>query len=264
MKKIKFGCHNFLNSKPILAPLIEKEIPGLEIVQDSPANLGILLKEGQLDISFVPSIEYARNSNYRLVNDISISSLEKVDTVLLISNTKMEDIKTVATDSRSLSSIVLLKILFMEKFQRLPKFTVTEPDCNEMLLSHDAALIIGDKSFSVDKKDKVIYDLSSEWFQITKKPFVHALLCVRGGVKIDPDTIKTILSSRDKGLSSLEQICEEAAKESGISFDKCLDYLRNKIIYSLGFAEQEGLKEFFILAHKHGFINSAPELKFIC
>ena len=112
MKKIKFGCHNFLNSKPILIPLIEKNIRNLEIIQESPAVLASLLRRKKLDLSFVPSIEYAKNSDYLLVNNISISSLGAVNTVLLTSKTKMEDIKTVAADNRSLSSIVLLKVLF--------------------------------------------------------------------------------------------------------------------------------------------------------
>ena len=122
MKKIKFGCHNFLNSKPILIPLIEKNIRNLEIIQESPAVLASLLRRKKLDLSFVPSIEYAKNSDYLLVNNISISSLGAVNTVLLTSKTKMEDIKTVAADNRSLSSIVLLKVLFKEKFNK-EKFT---------------------------------------------------------------------------------------------------------------------------------------------
>lgn len=263
MKKIRFGCHNFLNSKPILIPLIEKKIDELEIIQDSPANLALMLRRGKLDFSFVPSIEYARNPDYRLVSNISISSLGTVDTVLLISKIKMEDIKRVAADNRSLSSIILLKILFMEKYNRLPFFSFAEPDYKSMLHSHDAALIIGDKTFSAEKTGNTIYDLSNEWFMITGKPFVHAVLCVRDGIQIDGNIIKAILSSRERGLSSLEHISREAAQESGITKDKCMDYLKNKIIYTLGEAEQEGLKEFYSLAHKHGFIDTNPELKFI-
>ena len=147
--KIRFGCHNFLNSQPILIPLLERNGNELDIIQDSPANLALMLRQGKLDLSFVPSIEYARNPEYRLVNNISISSLGTVDTVLLICKTKMRDVESVAVDNRSISSILLLKILFLEKYNRLPLFSYSDPDYEKMLLSNDAALIIGDKSFLV-------------------------------------------------------------------------------------------------------------------
>ncbi len=263
-KKIRFGCHNFLNSQPILIPLLERNGNELEIIQDSPANLALMLRRGELDLSFVPSIEYARNPEYSLVNNISISSLGTVDTVLLICKTKMRVVESVAVDNRSLSSILLLKILFLEKYNRLPLFSYSEPDHEKMLLSNDAALIIGDKSFLVEKsKETNTFDLSNEWFQITGKPFVHALLCVRNQGPIDGNIIKMILSSRDAGLSSLERICDKTAQKAGITKGKCMDYLKNKIKYTFGPAEKEGLQKFYSLAHKHGFIKKNPELKFI-
>ena len=262
MEKIKFGCHNFLNSKPILSPLLENNTSDLEIVQESPADLALLLRRAKLDLSFVPSIEYAKNSAYLLVNNISISSLGTVDTVLLISKTKMEDIKTVATDNRSLSSITLLKILFKEKYNRLPFFQQTEPDYEKMLSSNDAAMIIGDNTFLLKKTEKTTYDLSQEWFQLTGKPFVHAVLCVRKDVQLDQNIIKTILKARDNGLASIDRISSDEARRLGITKEKCADYLKNKIRYTLGQKEQEGLKEFFSLANKHGFIKSKPELNF--
>tara|TARA_B100000315_G_scaffold157956_1_gene146610 strand:+ start:7601 stop:8404 length:804 start_codon:yes stop_codon:yes gene_type:complete len=263
MKNFKFGCHSFLNSKPILIPLIEKNISNLEIIQESPADLALMLRREKLDLSFVPSIEYAKNSGYLLVNNISISSCGTVGTVLLISKKKMEDIKTVATDNRSLSSITLLKILFKEKYNRLPFFQQTDPDYEKMLSSNDAAMLIGDTTFSLKRNGKTIYDLSEEWFQLTGKPFVHAVLCARKEAQVDQNIIKTILKSRDEGLASIEQISKYEARALAITKEKCADYLKNKIRYTLGQDEQEGLNEFFSLANKHGFIKSKPELNFI-
>ena len=264
MKKIKFGCHDFLNSKPILIPLLEKNMSNLEIILDTPANIALMLRQEKLDLSFVPSIEYAENSSYLLVKNISISSLGAVDTVLVISKTKMEDIKTIAVDNRSLSSIVLLKILFKEKYDRLPFFSFAEPDLEKMLSSNDAALIIGDNTFLLEKTGKIVYDLSHEWFQLTGKPFVHAALCVRSETEVDQNILKTILDSRDEGLASIERISKDEAKRLGITKEKCADYLKNKIRYTFGEEEEKGLKEFFSLANKHGFIKFDPELKFFC
>ncbi len=267
MEKIKFGCHHFLNSSPILAPLKEKKLANLKIVHDSPARLAAMLKNDELHLSFIPSVEYADRSDYLLVNGISISSFKQVDTVLLISKTKMEDIRTVAVDNRSKSSIALLKIIFMEKCGRLPTLNSMPPNPASMLLMNDAALIIGDEAFAAIQQNGLsIFDLSREWFKITAKPFVHAVLCARGNVDFNTEytcLVKEILNSRDQALDNVEYIAKEAATEFGIAEDICIDYIKNKIVYSLGKSEQEGLNEFFFLANKFGLIDRVPELKFL-
>ncbi|MEK7845332.1 MAG: MqnA/MqnD/SBP family protein [Nitrospinota bacterium] len=76
---LRFGCHNFLNAKPLTFALSNGILKhSFEIISDTPANLSDMLKEGRLDMALIPSIEYARNSGLKLIRDFSISSLGTV------------------------------------------------------------------------------------------------------------------------------------------------------------------------------------------
>jgi predicted solute-binding protein len=265
MKKIRFGCHDFLNSKPILVSLIARNIDGLEIVKDSPARLAEMLKSRTLDLSFIPSVEYAGDHDYRLVKGISISSYKRVRTVLLISKKEMKDIRTIGVDLRSRSSITLLKVLFMEHQNRLPSFNPMEPDLKCILAKNDAALIIGDETFNLrDTNGYKVLDLSSEWYKITGKPFVHAVLCARvnNDAQLSWLIDEILVSFRKVRNGTVDSIAREAAVKLGIHKSICIEYLTNIIKYTFGEQEIESLKTFFYLAERHRVIEAAPALHF--
>ncbi|MGD9210587.1 MAG: menaquinone biosynthesis protein [Desulfobacteraceae bacterium] len=267
MEKVKFGCHNFLNSKPILVPLLAKRFSWLEVVQHSPAKLAQMLKCRTLDIAFIPSVEYADDPEYRLVKGVSISSHKKVKTVLLICKKTMNEVKTIAADSRSRSSIALLQLLLMKRYNRLPLFRPMKPDFTKMLDENDGALIIGDESFRVKPTNGLkVYDLSSEWYQLTEKPFVHAVLCTH--VNQDQNRkisqlIDEILVSLDRSKNSFDHIAINAAKDLGIKSSTCIEYLTNIIKYTFDEPEFDSLKTFFILAKQYNVIENVPDLHFL-
>ncbi|SVB74648.1 uncharacterized protein METZ01_LOCUS227502, partial [marine metagenome] len=59
---------------------------GLEIRTDSPARLADQLSSGKLDMAMIPAIEYLKQADsFRLLPNVSISSRNKVGTVLLVS-----------------------------------------------------------------------------------------------------------------------------------------------------------------------------------
>jgi chorismate dehydratase len=265
MKKIRFGCHDFLNSKPILAHLMEKKIEWLEIVKDSPARLAEMLKCRDLDLSFIPSIEYADDPEYRLVKGISISSHKKVKTVLLISKKAMKDIQTVGTDFRSRSSITLLKLLFMERQYRLPYFNPMEPNLDLILAKNDAALIIGDEAFKIRKANGFrIHDLSNEWYQITGKPFVHAVLCshINNDIRLSRLINEIFVSLRNLRNGGVDSIASNSAAELCIEKSTCIEYLTNTIKYTFSESEIDSLKTFLAIAERHKIIEMAPDLNF--
>ena len=87
---LRFGCHNFLNAKPLTFALTNGILKhNFELISDTPANLSDMLKEGRLDIAVIPSIEYARIPGLKLIRDFSISSLGTVNTVLLFSKNEI-------------------------------------------------------------------------------------------------------------------------------------------------------------------------------
>ena len=134
---------------------------GLEIRTDSPAQLADQLSNGKLDMAMIPAIEYLKQADrFRLLPNISISSRNKVGTVLLVSRVPLNAIRSLALDDRSRTSVALLRILYSEVFSAGLKLTRHEPDLEKMLHSNDAALIIGDQALGFSKEDVSIYDLS--------------------------------------------------------------------------------------------------------
>ncbi len=264
---IRFGLHDFLNAQPLLVPLVrtQKKL-GLEIVPGVPSLLAEKLKAGELDLAMIPTIEYLKEANrYRLIPDVAIASQGKVGTVLLVSKVPVENIKTLALDDRSRTSVALLKILFRDRFRQGVKFAPAPPDPRSMLKANDAALIIGDQAFSLPdlSADTKVFDLSHEWFLETGKTFVHAVVAVREGVVLPKGFCGKIQSAKREGQREIADIAARYSVASGLESGISEDYLRNKIIYDLGDLELQGMMLFRDKCHDRGMIEEKHEIRFI-
>jgi chorismate dehydratase len=258
---VLFGIHNFINSQPLLEPLMKKVV-GLEIRTDSPARLADQLSDGELDMAMIPAIEYLRQADrLRLLPNISIASRNKVGTVLLISKVPLSTIRSLALDNRSRTSVALLQVLYSKVFPSGIRLANQKPDPEKMLENYDAGLIIGDQALGYSRKEVLIYDLSEEWFNRTRKTFVHAVIAVREGIKVEFS--QTIINAKQEGVQSLDNIAKDQAKKTGQPIALLQDYLKNKIRYDFGEEEMEGLLHFQSLCHEAGLIPKKFSLKFI-
>ena len=259
------GIHDFINSQPLLEPLMKRASEaGLEIRTNSPAQLADQLSNGKLDMAMIPAIEYLKQADrFRLLPNVSISSRNKVGTVLLVSKVPLNAIRSLALDDRSRTSIALLRILYSEVFSAGLKLTRQEPDLEKMLHNNDAALIIGDQALGFSKEDLSIYDLSEEWFTRTEKTFVHAVIAVREDIKVESGIIQTLLDAKQEGLQNLDTIAKIQANKTGHPIFLLRDYLKNKIRYDFGEEEMEGLMHFQSLCHEAGLISKKFPLRFV-
>ena len=262
---LRFGIHDFLNAGPLLVPLAEKgEGAGLHMVTDAPSALADRLHSGDLDLAMIPSVEYLKaGDRYRLIPGVCIASRGPVGTVLFLSKKPVGEIRSIAADLRSRTSVALLKILFAFG----PDLTIHPvlPDLKTMLEEHDAALIIGDRALMLTNlaPDLTVYDLSEEWFQQTGKTFVHAVVAVREGVMIDRATVHFIQEARREGCDRIEEIVRMHKGLEGLDPKLCEDYLRQKIRYDLGGEEREGLARFRDLCHERGLIQEKVSIQFV-
>jgi chorismate dehydratase len=259
---LRFGCHKFLNAKPLTYALTKGIIRHrFKLIFDTPANLSEMLKSERLDLAVIPSIEYARISDLKLIRGFSISSLGTVNTVLLFSKREIHDIETIAVDNSSRTSVAMLKIVLKERFKIGPEFIPAMPVIGRMMEIADAGLIIGDNALKIDRKRFVTYDLGEEWYLLTGRPFVHALLAARDGVDLG-DGINILKRAIEIGIGSINDISSTESKRLKISREVCIDYLTKRIRYVLGYDEIEGLKYFYKLSRDHGIIDSDVRLQF--
>ncbi len=236
----------------------------LDIRTDSPARLADQLSGGELDMAMIPAIEYLKQADrFRLLPNISIASRNKVGTVLLVSKVPLNSIRSLALDDRSRTSVALIQVLYSKVFVTGLKLESQEPDPEKMLENHDAALIIGDQALGFSKEGVSVYDLSEEWFNQTGKTFVHAVMAVREGVKVEGGIIQTLLDAKQEGMENLDTIAESQAKKTDHPVSLLQDYLKNKIRYDFGEEEIEGLVHFQSLCHETDLIPQKFPLKFV-
>jgi chorismate dehydratase len=254
LPKLRVGIVNFLNSKPLAWGFLKGHHADLFAPSyHPPALVARLLGQGNLDIGLIPSIEAQRIPNLKILPDLCVAAKHEVRSVLLVSRCPLSEIKRVALDQNSRTSVALLRILLKERYKLDPEYVHERPDPERMLSEADAALIIGDPALKVDRDRYLITDLAAEWNELTGLPFVFAVWAVRPEVEV-PDLPFYFKSSLRYGLSSLDTLVRESAAELGLDSSEIYTYLTENLSFFLRQEEIEGLEEFYRRAHAHGLI----------
>jgi chorismate dehydratase len=274
MRRLRISAISYLNTAPLMWDF---EHGGLEhtagrefdISYTLPSGCARSLAEGTADIGIIPAAAYAEIPGLRILPEVTIASRREVRSILLVSKVPVEDVRTVALDTSSLTSVALTKILFAKWLGGGRTFTGMAPEIDKMLAEHDAGLLIGDPALKIDRKRHHTLDLAEEWIRHTGKPFVFAFWAVRSDALRDTasslDLPAVFQNSRDHGLesSSLNQIAREWAPRLDISEADVKSYLTQNIHYKLDAGCLEGLQLFYQYAAEIGALPAAPELQFV-
>lgn len=252
---------SFLNARPLIYNLGQSD--GLAIHLFPPADCAARLTSGEADVALIPVIEYSRireQTHLEIVPDISISSSGSVKSVELYFHKGLHEIRRVAVDARSRTSVALLQIILGEKYNVRPEIVSMSADLGSMLQEADAALIIGDTALELDV-DQCL-DLGEEWMDLTDGlPFVYAFWAARKGV-LGNDQIRAFQDAKKSGIEHIGQIAADFAQETGStrSPEFYASYLTDNIRYDLGSLEKESLTEFYSYCFYYGMIHEIPDL----
>lgn len=260
MKPIHLGAVGYLNARPMVYGL-ELQSDRFTLRFDVPSKCAALLHEGSIDIGMIPSIEYLRGPDYRLVPDVAIVSDGAVASVAMFSTKPVEQVRTIAADTSSRTSNALLRILCFEAFGIDPTFQAMPPHVPAMLRSCDAALVIGDPALFYDPATSGVYktDLGERWTALTGLPFVWAFWAGRPGI-VPPRAVRALLEARDRGVAASDEIAAAYCGPERAALGR--QYLRENIAYTLGERERAGLRRYFELAERHGIVDSLRPLGF--
>lgn len=262
MPKLRVGIVNYLNSKPLAWGFLKSHHGDLFAPSfHSPARVARMLEQGSLDVGLIPSVEYQRIPGLRVIRDLCVASSREVRSVLLVSTRPIEEIRRVALDHNSRTSVALLRILLRERWGVDPEAVEQRPDVERMLDEADAALVIGDAALKVDRDRYRVTDLAAEWQTLTGHPFVFAVWAVRPDVEF-PDLPFYFKSSLRYGMSSMDILVREAAAELSLDPAEVRSYLSENLHYLLRWPEICGLSEFFRRAHALGLIPEPRDLEF--
>ena len=168
MPKLRVGIVNFLNSKPLAWGFLKGHHADLFApTYHPPAMVAKLLGQGALDIGLIPSVEVQRIPGLKVLPDLCVASRHEVRSVLLVSRGPIEEVKKVALDQNSRTSVALVRILLQERWGIHPEYVHERPDPERMLSEADAALVIGDPALKVEREKYRVWDLAAEWNALT-------------------------------------------------------------------------------------------------
>jgi chorismate dehydratase len=299
MSRLRISAISYLNTAPLMWDFEHGEAGAeagreFEISYTLPSACARALEAGTADIGIIPAAAYAQVPGLAVLPGVAIASRRPVRSILLVSRVPVDQIRTVALDTSSMTSVALTKILFEKWLGGGRTFTSMPPDLEKMLAQHDAGLVIGDPALQIDRSRYLTLDLAEEWIRYTGKPFVFAFWAVRQQALQEnalcgdgqenascgdsrprppasrsdahvPDLATIFQQSRDHGLepSSLDHIAREWSPRLGISEADVRSYLTENIYYHLDPPCLEGLQLFYRYAAEIGALPAAPQMRFL-
>ena len=265
MRQTRISASSYSNTAPLIWSFLYGANRGrYELLLDNaPARSAELLRQKRVDAALVPVIEYQRIEDVFLIPDVCVGAREKVRSVCLVTNgANLEDVKTLALDVSSRTSVALTKIIFREFLSAEPEFTESKPDLKKMLETADCALLIGDPALTVDESVYRKFDLAQTWKSFTGFGFVFAMWMAGKGTIAAAKTID-FAAARDEGLSHLSEIISNYETEISLERADFKKYLSENISYAVSDSMRKGLQLYYKLAEKHALIEKRKDLKFI-
>ncbi len=262
--KTRVSLVHYLNAAPLGWAFLHGPFRGMfEIIPSSPAMCAEQLSSGEVDIGLIPSIEYQRIADLRIVPDMSISSSAEVRSILLVRPRGSKKIGSVAVDTSSRTSVALMKVLLWRKMKLDPEFFPHPPNVEEMLSRCDAALLIGDAALKVRLDEYDTLDLAAAWVEWQRRPCVFAFWAVRRNCTVPSDLSAVFKEAKDWGLRARKDIATAYAGLLKLPAAFLENYLHENIDYDLGPEHMQGLNRFYRMSGQEGLIPTVRELQFL-
>ena len=297
MKTPRISASSYSNTAPLIWSFLYGSQHGrVELILDNaPARSAELLAQDRVDAALVPVIAFQELEGARIVSDVCVGARQRAESVCIITGGKdLSDVRSVALDTSSRTSVVLTKILFQEFLGFEPEWRPAAPDIDRMLAENDAALLIGDPALSIsdlgfrisdlsgspaatgptaafagtvaDTKSEIPnpkseirkIDLAELWNHYTGLGFVFAMWMTRRD-SIDID----FAAARDEGLTHIDDIVSNYRSEIGLSADEFKRYLTESITYRVDSSMKAGMELYFELAEKCGLVERTRPLEFL-
>jgi chorismate dehydratase len=262
MTLIRLGAVGYLNARPLVYGLDRS--PRFSLRYDLPSQCAELLHRGDIDVGLIPSIEYLRGPEpYSIVPGPVVASRGPVASVAIYTRRELKDVRSIAMDVSSRTSVALATVLTRREFRIAPSLIDAPPDLRAMLDLADAALIIGDRALMLDHAASGVLkiDLGEIWTKTTGLPFVYAFWAGRART-LTPDDVEALRRARDEGIVRPAEIARSYFVDAPGLQTLAEKYLRDNIKYDLGADEREGLVTFYRYAAELGLASYDGQLRF--
>jgi chorismate dehydratase len=260
-RTVRLGAVEYLNARPLVHGL--QPSASLSVQFDLPTICADRLANGEIDLGLIPSIAYLDRPGDRVVPDVAIASDGPVASVALFTRRPMRDVRTLALDTSSRTSVGLARVLCARRFEIAPSYVPHAPDLRAMLASCDAALLIGDPALFVDHRalsaEKI--DMGQEWTEFTGLPFVWAFWAGRPDAA-DMDVVQRLQTARDAGIAASDAIADAYCLGDAPRQSVARRYLRENIKYHLPPRALDGLRAYYREAAALGLARASADIEF--
>jgi chorismate dehydratase len=262
MSHVRIGAVGYLNARPLTWAL-DTHPDRWRVRYDVPSVCASLLHQGDVDLGLIPSIEYLSREDYRFVPGVGIGSRGRVASVALYTRKDSGEIRSIALDTSSRTSVTLIQVLCRHHFRISPAFVPHGPDLAAMTSVCDAGLLIGDPAFDADHESLGLQkiDLGEVWSQMTDLPFIYAAWTGRP-TAVDDRVVQSLQQAQAEGVAAREAIAAEYGAGNAARTARAAIYLRDNVKYGLGAEEAAGLQLFLDYAADMGLAPRRRKLEF--
>ena len=244
----------------------------LHLTQPSECARELLANEA--DLGLIPIA--ALTPNLLIIPGCTIASLREVRSIQLITKKPLAEIRTIAADTASRSSVAYAKLLLKHFYSNSPTFSPAPADPAAMLREHDAALLIGDPALLALEDRAAVeaatgplswYDVATLWNQHTQLPWVAAVWAIRADVVLSQKEREQLFldlnASRKRGCANIPMLVEEWTPRIALPPATIRTYLTQNIHYALDGPCKEAIQTFRTLATQHAILPALKTLPYL-
>jgi chorismate dehydratase len=244
MDKIRVSTVKYANSYPLNWGLEHGPVSGyITLDYDHPAGIASKLAAGTADIGLVPVAAIPSLENPVIAGNYCIGTKGRVRTVMLLSNSTIDEISTLWLDHRSVTSVNLARVLAKHHWKRSFHWRNPGPGFDYSSIGpNEGIVIIGDQCFAMENRYKYGYDLGHEWNKFTGLPFVFA--CWVSAGEQSGEFMDIFNRSLEKGLSNIGKAVREMNSLGFLSDEEISEYLTQNIDYPLDQQKREAMDLF--------------------
>ncbi|MCM8538957.1 MAG: menaquinone biosynthesis protein [Lentisphaeraceae bacterium] len=267
---LRAGFISYLNAYPFYYPfqfLKGEELTGLELTIERPGKLNSMLRNGELDISLISFMEYAKYPHlYELIQGIGLSSKGYVDSVKLFSKVPIKDLNghNIHTTNASATSVAIMEILLKEN--DVHDYICAPYEATEGIPDKTAALAIGDEALTENTKHfSYVYDLGEMWNKLFSRNIVFATAAIR------KDSIEYKLPQINSFVNELKNAPKKSFADNGSFEEACkkqfpdikdpMAYL-NRLHFGMSQSEEKDIEFFLSKAFEHALLTKLVKPEF--
>ena len=238
---IRISAISYLNSLPFAWCLEHSDImKEIALSYDIPSRCADKLLADEADIGLIPVVKTLEMPEHYIVSNLCIGAGDTIRTVVLASETSIDNISTIYLDNHSRTSVALARILAKHYWKIEPEWIHFSGDITAYpRAKNSAAVVIGDKVFGLQSAH--VYDLATEWRKFTGLPFVFA--CWVANKPIDEGFINRFNEALNGLFDNMNAIVEHYKDHAPAEVD-LLDYWTNNISYPLTVDKRKGMELF--------------------